>query len=69
MRYNYSKEKIFYRGKDGLTYTEPVFSITFYEDNVISFNEEPNYRKKFYKIQDKEFDIKGVIEEIEKGKN
>lgn len=58
-----------YRGNDGPAYTEPVFSITFYEDNVISFNEEPNYREKFYQVQDKEFDIKGVIEEIQKGKS
>jgi len=47
------------------TYTKDVFSITFYDDNVIGFREEVQYKEKYYKIQDKEFDIKKIIGELQ----
>lgn len=35
---------------------------------IIGFNEEPNYRQKYYKILDKDFDIKKVIDGIQTSK-
>ncbi|WP_346868483.1 hypothetical protein [Clostridium sp. UBA1353] len=46
------------------TYTKDVFSITFYDDNVIGFQEQDQYKEKYYKIQDKDFDIRKVMEEL-----
>lgn len=46
------------------TYTEGVFSITFYDDNVIGFQEQDQHKEKYYKIQDKDFDIKKIMEEL-----
>jgi len=46
------------------TYTEGVFYITFYDDNVIGFQEQDQHKEKYYKIQDKDFDIKKIMEEL-----
>ncbi len=46
------------------TYTKDVFSITFYDDNVIGFQEQDQHKEKYYKIQDKDFDIRKVMEEL-----
>ncbi len=46
------------------TYTKDVFSITFYDDNVIGFREQDQHKEKYYKIQDKDFDIRKVMEEL-----
>jgi len=46
------------------TYIEDVFSITFYDDNVIGFREQDQYWEKYCKIQDKDFDIKKIMEEL-----
>ena len=46
------------------TYTKDVFSITFYDDNVIGFREQDQYWEKYYKIQDKDFDIRKIMEEL-----
>ena len=46
------------------TYTKDVFSITFYGDNVIGFREQDQHKEKYYKIQDKDFDIRKVMEEL-----
>jgi len=46
------------------TYTKDVFSITFYDDNVIGFQEQDQYKEKYYKILDKDFDIKKIMEEL-----
>lgn len=54
-----------YKKDDGITYTEPTFTIRFYENYVIGFKEEYTYREKYYKIQDKSFDIKKIIEELQ----
>jgi hypothetical protein len=50
------------------TYTQEVFSITFYKDKVIGFIRKPQYKETYYKIQNEEFDIKKVIEELQEGK-
>jgi len=47
-----------------ITYAKEVFSIRLYEDNVIGFKEKPESIGKYYKIQDKKFDIKKIIEEL-----
>jgi hypothetical protein len=54
-----------YKGDEKITYTEKVFSIKFYEDNVIGFQKKLQYKEKYYKIQNKEFDIKKIIEELQ----
>ncbi len=46
------------------TYTKDVFSITFYDDNVIGFQEQDQYKEKYYKIQDKDFDIWKIMTEL-----
>jgi len=46
------------------TYTEGVFYITFYGDNIIGFQEQDQYKEKYYKILDKDFDIKKIMEEL-----
>ncbi len=46
------------------TYTKGVFYITFYDDNVIGFREQDKYWEKYYKIQDKDFDIRKVMKEL-----
>jgi len=46
------------------TYTEGVFYITFYGDNIIGFQEQGQYKEKYYKILDKDFDIKKIMEEL-----
>lgn len=38
-----------------------------FENYVIGFKEEYTYREKYYKIQDKSFDIKKIIEELQEG--
>lgn len=53
-----------YEEDEYTSFTTDVFSITFYEDNVIGFREQDQYKEKYYKIQDKEFDIKKIIEEL-----
>ncbi|WP_346917044.1 hypothetical protein [Clostridium sp.] len=53
-----------YKEDEYTTYTKDVFSITFYDDNVIGFREQEQYKVKYYKIQDKEFDIKKILEEL-----
>ncbi|GAA0765315.1 hypothetical protein GCM10008908_01660 [Clostridium subterminale] len=61
--YKYSLEFIAsYDEDEYTTYTEGVFSITFYDDNVIGFREQDQYKEKYYKIQDKDFDIKKIME-------
>jgi len=54
-----------YKEDEYITYTTDVFFISFYEDNVIGFREKPVCKEKYYKIQDKGFDIKKIIEELE----
>ena len=54
-----------YKEDEYITYTKEVFFISFYEDNVIGFREKPEYKEKYYKIQDKEFDIRKIIEELQ----
>ncbi|WP_346935717.1 hypothetical protein [Clostridium sp.] len=54
-----------YKEDEYNTYAKEVFSIRFYEDNVIGFQEKPESIGKYYKIQDKEFDIKKIIEELQ----
>ncbi len=46
------------------TYIKDVFSITFYDDKVIGFREQDQYWEKYYKIQNKDFDIKKVMKEL-----
>lgn len=58
-----------YKEGESSTYTKEVFAIRFFEDNVIGFNEKPQYRVRYYKIQDEEFNINKVIEELKEGKN
>ncbi|GAA0765453.1 hypothetical protein GCM10008908_02040 [Clostridium subterminale] len=53
-----------YKEDEYTTYTKDVFSITFYDDNVIGFREQEQYKEKYYKIQDKKFDIKKIMEEL-----
>jgi len=53
-----------YKEDEYITYAKEVFSIRFYEDNVIGFQEKPESIGKYYKIQDKEFDIKKIIDEL-----
>ncbi len=53
-----------YDEDDYITYIKDVFSITFYDDNVIGFREQDKYWEKYYKIQDKDFDIRKVMEEL-----
>lgn len=50
------------------TYTEEVFSIRFYKNNVIAFQTDPQYKERYYKIQNKEFDIKKIIKELQENK-
>lgn len=54
-----------YKGDEKSTYTEKVFSIKFYEDNVIGFQKKLQHKEKYYKIPNKEFDIKKIIEELQ----
>lgn len=54
-----------YKDDEYNTYAKEVFSIRFYEDNVIGFREKPEYKEKYYKIQDKKFDIKKIIRELQ----
>lgn len=54
-----------YKGDEKSTYTEQVFSIKFHEDNVIGFQKKIQYKEKYYKIRNKEFDIKKIIEELQ----
>ena len=49
-----------YKKEEGSTYTEEVFFIRFYKDNVIGFKKGPK-KEIYYKIQGKEFNIKEVI--------
>lgn len=49
-----------YKKEEGSTYTEEVFFIRFYKDNVIGFKKAPK-KEVYYKIQDEEFNIKEVI--------
>jgi hypothetical protein len=53
-----------YEEDEYTSFTTDVFSITFYEDNVIGFREQDQYKEKYYKIQDKKFDIKKIIKEL-----
>lgn len=53
-----------YEEDEYTSFTTDVFSITFYEDNVIGFREQDQSKEKYYKIQDKKFDIKKIIEEL-----
>ncbi|WP_346873866.1 hypothetical protein [Clostridium sp. UBA5988] len=46
------------------TYTKGVFYITFYDDNVIGFQEQDQHKEKYYKIQDKDFDIWKIMTEL-----
>jgi len=55
-----------YRENETSIYTKEVFYISFYKDNVIGFKKKPKYTETYYKIQNKEFDIKKVIEEFKK---
>lgn len=54
-----------YKAEETTTYTAPVFSIIFYENNIIGFKEEGKYKEKYYKILDKDFNIKGIIENLQ----
>lgn len=49
-----------YKKEEGSTYTEEVFFIRFYKDNVIGFKKGPK-KEIYYKIQGEEFNIKEVI--------
>ncbi|WP_346846846.1 hypothetical protein [uncultured Clostridium sp.] len=63
--YKYSIEFIAsYDEDEYTTYTECVFTITFYDDNVIGFREQDQHKEKYYKIQDKNFDIRKVMEDL-----
>ena len=53
-----------YEEDENTSFITDVFSITFYEDNVIGFREQDQYKEKYYKIQDKKFDINKIIEEL-----
>lgn len=54
-----------YKEGKSSTYTQEVLFIRFYKDNVIGFQKKPHYKETYYKIQDKEFDIKKVIKELQ----
>lgn len=49
-----------------IQYTKPVFTLNFYDNNVIGFKKEPGYREQYYKVQNKEFNIKEVMEQLQK---
>lgn len=52
-----------YKKEEGSTYTEEVFFIRFYKDNVIGFKKGPK-KEIYYKIQGKEFNIKEIINSL-----
>ncbi|MDU1411882.1 MAG: hypothetical protein E6929_03625 [Clostridium sp.] len=54
-----------YSENDSSTYTQPVFTLQFYSNNVIGFYEKSNYKKQYFKIEDKEFDIEKIIENLQ----
>jgi len=55
-----------YKEGETSTYTKEVFFISFYKDKVIGFKRKPQEKETYYKIQNEEFDIKKVIEELQK---
>ena len=54
-----------YSENDRSTYTKDVFTLEFYKNNVIGFYENSNYREQYFKIEDKEFDIEKIIENLQ----
>lgn len=54
-----------YSENDRSTYTKHVFTLKFYENNVIGFYEDSNYKERYFKVEDKEFDIEKIIETLQ----
>lgn len=53
-----------YKGDDNIIYTQDMFEISFYKNNVIGFKRKPQYKERYYKIQNEDFDITKVIKEL-----
>ncbi|MEG2290467.1 MAG: hypothetical protein RR891_09405 [Clostridium sp.] len=53
-----------YEEKEEVTITKNIFIINFYEDNIIGLQKTDGSKSIFYKILDKDFDIKKLIESL-----
>lgn len=53
-----------YKGDDNIVYTEDIFEISLYKNNVIGFKRKPQYKEIYYKIQNEDFNITKIIKEL-----
>ncbi|MEG0306672.1 MAG: hypothetical protein RR636_01930 [Clostridium sp.] len=53
-----------YEEKEEVTITKNIFIINFYADNIIGLQKTDGSKSIFYKILDKDFDIKKLIESL-----
>ena len=49
---------------DNILYTQDMFEISFYKNNVIGFKRNPQYKEIYCKIQNKDFDITKIIKDL-----